>query len=451
MLNRKAKHFSRFLLAVALSAVSASALGQSAEPRQSQLRYDYDYPTIGYSQTATHNRIARLQQRLERGEVTLKFEKPRGYLDSILRALDIDPSSQSLVFSKTSLQVSAINAKTPRALYFNEDTYVAYVQGTGLLEFNTFDSALGPVFYTLDNRQPQQAGFERENSRCLACHDTFSMLGGGVPRFLVMSSFVDANGQMVTNDTSIETTDATPIAERWAGWYVTGQSGTQAHLGNIIFKPGDVRANQVVDLPRIQRININTLDGLVDTRPYVTGTSDIVALLVFEHQVGVENWIVRANFKSRTLLARQGESADAKTWAELSPKMQRMLRPMMDSIVRALFFVNAAPVNDRITSSSGFDKWFQARGPHDSKGRTLRQLDLKTRIFTYPLSYMVYSEGFEGLPAFARDYIYHRVHDVLTGADTSPDFANISPEGRKAALEILTATKPEFARINSET
>jgi len=309
---------------------------------------------------------------------------------------------------------------------------------------------LGPVFYTLNN-QPESTHFERENSRCLACHDTFSMLGGGVPRFLVMSSFVDANGQMVTNDTSIETTDSTPIAERWAGWYVTGHSGTQAHLGNIIFKPEDVRANEVVDLPRIQRTNLDTLQGLLDTQPYVTGTSDIVALLVFEHQVGVENLIVRANFKSRTLLTRQGESVDTKTWAELSPKMQRMLRPMMDSIVRALFFVNAAPVSDRITSSSGFDKWFQTRGPHDKSGRSLRQLDLKTRVFTYPLSYMVYSEGLNGLPDFARDYIYHRVHDVLTGADTSADFAHLTPEGRKAALEILTATQPEFARITSGT
>src|SRR5690348_4788918 len=110
MLYRQAKHFSRFVLAVALSIASASALGEP-EARQSQLRYDSDYPTIGYSQTATHNRIARLQERLSRGEVTLKYQKPRGYLDSILRALDIDPSSQSLVFSKTSLQVSAINAK----------------------------------------------------------------------------------------------------------------------------------------------------------------------------------------------------------------------------------------------------------------------------------------------------------------------------------------------------
>jgi len=118
MFRRYAKHLSRFLLAIAFSAVALAESG----PQHSQLRYDYDYPTIGYGDVATHNRVARLQKRLEAGEVTLKFDKPRGYLDSILRALEIDPSSQTLVFSKTSLQISAINAATPRAIYFNEDT-----------------------------------------------------------------------------------------------------------------------------------------------------------------------------------------------------------------------------------------------------------------------------------------------------------------------------------------
>jgi hypothetical protein len=304
------------------------------------------------------------------------------------------------------------------------------VQGSALLELTTFDSALGPVFYTMLN-QAEQPRFERENSRCLACHDTFSMLGGGVPRFLFMSSFVDANGQMVTNDTSIETTDSTPVAERWAGWYVSGRHGAQPHLGNIIFKPGDVRANKVVNLPRIQRGNLDNLAGLFDTEPYITDKSDIVALLVLEHQLHVENLITRANFKSRTLLAREHE--DAPRWAELSPRMQRMLQPMMDSLVRALLFVNAAPLTDRIASTSGFDEWFQARGPRDAQDRSLRELDLQTRIFKYPLSFVVYSASFDSLPGCARDYIYHRLGDSLSGE----------------ALEILSATKPEFARLKS--
>jgi hypothetical protein len=349
------------------------------------------------------------------------------------------------VFSKTSLQVSAINAATPRAIYFNEDTYVAWVQGTNLLEVTTMDSALGPVFYTLVNQTDPQPRFDRETSRCLACHDTFSMMGGGVPRFLLMSSFVDANGELVTNDTSSETTDETPLAERWAGWYVTGHHGAQTHLGNIMFRTADFRrGNDLKDgVPR--RGNLDTLAGLLDTHPYPTDKSDIVALLVLEHQLSIENLITRANFKSRTLLAREPGDAEAHTWEALSPKMQRTLRPMLDTLLRAMLFVNAAPLTDHISSTSGFDKWFQSRGPRDAQGRSLRQLDLKTRVFAYPLSYVVYSDGFDGLPDCARDYLYQRLHAILTGDETSPDFAHISPTDRKATLDILTATKPEFA------
>ena len=433
-------------LAIASSAAAAATTAPPPQPQRSALRYDYDYPVIGYAERPTHNRVARLQERVASGAVKLTFDNRRGYLDSLLRALEIDASSQTLVFSKTSLQVSAITAATPRAIYFNEDTYVAWVQGTNLLEFTTMDSALGPVFYTLVNQTDPQPSFDRETSRCLACHDTFSMMGGGVPRFLLMSSFVDANGEPVTNDTSSEIADDTPIQDRWAGWYVTGQHGAQTHLGNIMFRATDFRRrNELKDgVPR--HGNLDTLAGLLDTHPYLTDKSDIVALLVLEHQLNIENLITRANFKSRTLLARDPDDAEARTWNALSPKMQRTLHPMLDTLVRAMLSVNTAPITDRIISTSGFDKWFQSRGPHDNQGRSLRQLDLQTRVFTYPLSYVIYSDGFDGLPECARDYIYQRLHAVLTGDETNTDFAHITAADRKATLEILTATKPEFAR-----
>ena len=95
------------------------------------------------------------------------------------------------------------------------------------------DSALGPVFYTLPNRDPTAAQFDRETVRCLTCHDTFSLMGGGVPRFLFMSSPVTMTGEPLTTQISKETTDATPINERWGGWYVTGKPDGLVHLGNI--------------------------------------------------------------------------------------------------------------------------------------------------------------------------------------------------------------------------
>ena len=144
----------QLLVAIALSVWGEYVLGSApgTAPGYSNtgaLVYDRDYPFIHYSEPPVHNDIARLQQRLDSGSLTLTSTPEHGYLESVLTALNINPDSQTLVFSKTSLQVDAISAATPRAIYFNDDTYVAWVQHTGLLEIVTMDADRGPVFYTL--------------------------------------------------------------------------------------------------------------------------------------------------------------------------------------------------------------------------------------------------------------------------------------------------------------
>ena len=266
----------------------------------SALPYDSEYPTIGYSGTPTHNPIARLQARLSRGEVTLEFKPPRGYLDSVLKNLGIDPASQLLVYSKSSLQVQWVTAAAPRALYFNDDTYAGWVQSVGLLEFVTMDSRLGPVFYTMTNQKDSAPDFARETLRCLDCHDKFALQGGGVPMFLVTSNYVDVNGLTLRPFAASEVTDQTPLALRWGGWYVTGHQGDLAHLGNLQVH----EARELDHLDKVRRGNLESVAGLLDTRPYLTDKSDIVALLVFEHQSTVYNLITRVNFKARSRLAR---------------------------------------------------------------------------------------------------------------------------------------------------
>jgi hypothetical protein len=154
----------------------------------SAVRYDQEYPLIDYSGPATLNRVWRLHEGLQRGEKKLEWEPQQGYLRSLLKELQIDVSSQVLVFSKTSLQTAYISDVTPRAIYFNDDTYVAYVQHSPLIEFVVVDAKMGPIFFGLDNRQESAPKLEREGGRCLTCHDTYSMMGGGVPRVLAMSS-----------------------------------------------------------------------------------------------------------------------------------------------------------------------------------------------------------------------------------------------------------------------
>jgi hypothetical protein len=429
-------------LAAALLIFSAVPLAWSQTG--SALRYDFDYPAINYGQKATQNSIARLQSRLEKGEVRLKFEQPRGYLDSVLKALNIDPSSQTLVYSKTSLQFSLINSNSPRAIYFNDDTYVAWIPGTRFLEISAMDRELGPVFYGLSNESPEAVHITRETSRCLSCHDTWGMAGGGVPRFLFLSTLVDQNGETLDNKAGVDTTDQTPISDRWGGWYVTGQHGKQKHLGNILAEPGE----DTSDLDRLRKGNVDTLKNLFDTKSYLTDKSDIVALLVFEHQAHVSGFITRANFKSRTLLARKGlDSSGDVAWSSLPPDLQKALKAMLEPLVRAMLFANATTLNDQIKSSSGFDKWFQAQGPRDPKGRSLRELDLRNRVFKHPMSYLVYSDAFAGLPAVDKEYVYTRFADILSGRDQSQTFSHLSATDRQTLLEILTSTNPAFASV----
>jgi hypothetical protein len=405
------------------------------------IRYDAEYPSVGYAGPASNNAIARLQERLNRGDVHLKFQPPRGYLDSVLSALGIDSSSQTLVYSKTSLQYHLIDASTPRAIYFDDDTYIAWIPGTKFLEIATMDGALGPVFYTLSNTSPTEIRVERETSRCLTCHDTWGMTGGGVPKFLFLSTPVDIQGESLTGQAGVDTTDQTPIAKRWAGWYVTGELGKQEHLGNLLVE-SDADPSR---LDAFRRRNVEGLQGLFDTRTYMTDKSDAVALLVFEHQAYVGNLITRANFKSRTLLTKNGLDASvANRWESLPVPLQKQFRSLGEPLVRALLFVDAAAITSEIRSGSGFDKWFQSKGLRDASNRSLRDLDLRTRLFKHPLSYLIYSESFNGLPPMMKDYVYTRLADVLDGRDTSPSFAHVAAEERRTLREILASTKPDF-------
>ncbi len=410
----------------------------------SALVYDRDYPFINYSGPATHNDVARLQQQIARGEVTLQYSPPRGYLDSLLKALRISPTSQTLVFSKTSLQTQLISPASPRAIYFNDDTYVAWIRDTPQIEINTMDSALGPVFYTLDERADVPMALQRESLRCLACHDTYSLQGGGVPNFLFLSAYEIDHGEIVTNAVATETTDATPLTDRWGGWYVTGKFGGLLQLGDVL----PASDGRPIPLASVSRENVANLDGFFDTQPYLSDKSDVVAVLVFESQVDIHNLIIHANYKSRMLLEREspGSSTRGLTFEQLSPVTQRRFETLLEPLVRGMLFADAARFPTPLQGNSGYARWFQAQGPFDRQGRSLRDLDLDTRLFKYPLSFLIYSNGFDYLVPSAKEYIYRRLIQILTGRDASPAFSGLAAGDRRAILEILTATKPDFAR-----
>lgn len=431
----------------------AAASGVSRADQEKLLtstRYDTEYPVIAYSGPARANRVWRLQQALNSGQIKFEWDPQFGYLPALLRALEIDTDSQVLVFSRTSLQIERISAPTPRAVYFNDDTYVGYVQNSPLIELVTIDSEKGSVFYGLENVAEYEPEFNREGGRCLTCHDTYAMGGGGVPRVMVLSSPVDDPADDRNLMAGGEVDDRTPFGQRWGGWYVTGDTGSRRHLGNLPLV--EDRGGQKLREFRAASHNRTTLDDYFNTSKYLTGHSDVVALTVLEHQTSLHNLVTRVDYKVRTVMSRGttdgGASREAagqaqiRSWEDLTAKDHAQLVNMIEPLVRALFMQDAAPLEDRIIGSSGFAERFSALGPRDSRGRSLRELDLETRVFRYPLSFEIYSEHFDSLPEFALEYIGKRIAEVLDGKDTTGISASLSKADRQAIREILIDTKP---------
>ena len=427
------------LVAAALLASGGGAAAADAPPG-SNLRYDFDYPALAYAQAPTDNDISRLDQRLQHGQVTLAEHPTRGYVDALLKELHIDPSSQILIYAKTSLQVDRIDAPTPRAIYFNDTSYVAFVQHSSLIEIATVDPQLGVLFYSLHPEAAKPARFTREVGRCLTCHDTYSMMGGGTPRVLVTSApVILPDGTPPPSETSSLSTDRTPFAERWGGWYVTGNTHGQPHLGNRALDDPRYRNGAArVSAPAGE---LTSLAGVIDTAPYLTDKSDVVALMVLEHQTHVQNQIVRASFKARTRFAGTAPGQpEPQTWDGLPAQLQKAFHPLVEPLAQAVLMEGAIALDAPVAGSAGYETWFQNQGPKDALGRSLRELDLKTRLFRYPLSFQLYTPAFAALPPYLKDRLYTRIESSLRAAEPAATRAD-----RRAALEILTTTLPEFA------
>jgi hypothetical protein len=387
---------------------------------------------VAYSKTAASDPIARLQQRLDAGEARLDFDEAHGYLPSVLRALQVPVSSQGLVFSRTSLQVDRIAPWTPRALYFNDDVYVGWVQGGPIMEVASVDPTLGAVFYTLAQERTDHPRFERQQHTCLQCHDSSSSTGG-VPGFIMRSVVTDRYGYTVATDAGA-TTDQTPLSKRWGGWYVTGSDGGLGHMGNVMapvlaHEMGNVQS--YLSRTRLEGRTATELGSRFDTDPYLAPHSDAVALLVLAHQTSVHNLLTLAKYESRRSVQLGADP------------MAPNVRMVVDQLVRALFLSKEAAYPGKVEGTSPFAREFVTAGPWDRAGRSLRDLDLERRLFKYPLSYLVYSEAFDALPAPVKSYVTGRIAEVLRGS-SAPEFAHLSDSDRTAIREILADTKPEL-------
>jgi hypothetical protein len=409
----------------------------------SLLAADLDAEPIRYGTTRPVNAVSRLEERLAAGKAALTPEKKLGYLRSLLKELNVPPSSQVLVFSRTNLQRHRIGPYSPRALYFNDDVYVGFCQNGDVLEVSAADPHLGTVFYTVDQKKTDRVRITRQGESCLLCHG--SSTNEGLPGHLLRSVYADGKGEPILSMGTTRIDQTSPIKQRWGGWYVTGKSGKQTHLGNLILegkRPPD-------DFDNKDGVNVTDLGPYFKTSMYLTPHSDIVALMVLEHQAQTHNLITRANFLTR--LALHDEAQLKKALGETSTKHSdsaiRRIQNAGEPLVKCLLFSEEAALTDAIEGTSGFAKEFSGRGPFDKKGRSLREFDLRKRMFKYPCSYLIYSAAFDGLPPEVKEYVYRRLWEVLTGKDRSKEFSHLSAADRQAVLELLRETKanlPEY-------
>ena len=409
----------RWLTALVLGLLSWTAMTQSDFQGATHL-VPSEEDTISYNKTPSTGPIARLQSSLDRGEVKLKFDPATGWRDSLLAALGISPKSQTLVFSKTSLQRERIAPQHPRALYFNDDVYVGWIPGAPVMEFSEVDAKLGGVFYTLDQTATDQPKFVR-NNQCLECHASAKTMG--VPGHLIRSFKTDEQGIIDLITGVSEVNHRTPLADRWGGWYVTGTHGKATHRGNLI---GKAAFQQAAEKPN-HLGNLTSLKKLVDLTDYASPHSDIVALMVLEHEAHMHNYLTRLHYETQMALSRYQHI--------------RYLRSIAEGFLKYLLFTEETPLKAKVRGTSGYAEHFATLGPKDRKGRSFRQFDLETRLFKYPCSFLIYSEAFDQLPKPMREHVLQRLHDILTGKDTSPEFANIPTDTRQAILEILVETK----------
>ena len=370
-------------------------------------RLPYAQQPIDYRGEFSADAVARLSEQIDRGTVQLQFDESRGYLRSLLSALDVPVESQLLVFSKTALHPRLVTPKNPRAVYFNDNVSVTWTPGASTLEIAADDPRKGSLFYVVhqdSNRPPQPV----RTNRCLTCHVSESTLQ--VPGWMLRSYVTDKSGRPTSGYGHL--THATEIKKRWGGWYVTTSLDLeQQHRGNRFGEPdktGHITDDEVTDLSHF-----------LDIARYPTPHSGLVAHLVLDHQAHGKNLITRVAYE-----AQLNRKSDAE-----------------EQLVRYLFFADEAPLAANGGRPSQYAEWFQRQGPFDQQGRSLRQFDLETRLFRHRLSYLIYSSVFEGLPASVKQNIYNRLWQVLTAEDSSPEFAHLDADERAAIIEIVKATK----------
>lgn len=383
---------------------------------------DFAGPPHNYWTKPPQDRFTKLFEKLKSGAAKLDESSPNAFLESLLRALDIPVSSQLLVFSVTSLQSSVISPRNPRALYFNEDTYVGYPPG-GRIEIMSFDPELGGIFYIFPIPRAGETPVVDRSSRCFNCHaGSFS---NHVPGLFVESVIPGDNGGPLEAFRREESGHGVPYAERHGGWHVTGDFRMESKANMM----GRYFQGKTTTRP-------NPPGAIFDLRNYLTDTSDILPHLIHEHQVGFTNRVVEAVYQTRARLdAGKGRLTPADTAA---------LNELATGLVRYILFADEAPLPAPVKGDPKFVDDFQRGRKTASGGLSLRDFDLRTRLFKHRCSYMIDSSLWEGMHPLLKQSVYAKLSNALLETSTDRAFSYLPASEKRVIRQILKETKTDL-------
>ena len=375
-------------------------------------------PPHEYLKRTPNDRFTRINDAVLTGDILLDHDSPKTYVASLLRALDISPSTQLLVFSTTSLQLSRISPENPRAIYFNEDTYLGWVPG-GKIEVIGIDPDWGAITYILEVPKPNAPpALVQRSTRCMKCHAAQEI--GGVPGLLISSVVPGPGGGSLEAFRKDKIGHAIPFHERFGGWHVTGKHGIKNHWGNLT---GTLSPAGLTKIP-------NELGQRFRPDRYPVPTSDVLAHLLLEHQAGFVDRFATATYRARAVLAdavpQIGES-----------EVPIFLEREASRLVRYLLFEGetrfpAGGIEGDLKLKADFLKDRRQA----SNGTSLRDFDLSTRLFRHRCSYMIYSPSFTGLPPRLKERLFNQLADALSPESSNPIFSYL-PVSEKQAIRLI--------------
>jgi len=408
---------------------------------ENQARDDGDQAPAHLASPPTHPTSA-IVKALESGELRNTADD-LAFLRQMLQITGTPEASQVLVFSLTSHQDAIIRRDNPRAIYYSDEAYIGYVPG-GVIEYSDVDPTVGTGFYVLDQTEEKSPLHLRNTESCLLCHE------GGRTEYnrglMVRSVFVRGNGFPYTNSGSFMVSHDTPMENRWGGWYVTGEHGDIRHMGNVVAT--DNGENTRASIDRNAGANITDLSPYFNPAKYLSTGSDIVALMVLEHQVEMHNRLTQGGIvvneqtaRSASIAKSLGEEFDPAA----SDTLQLVIRSRADKILRHMLYVDEITLTNAIHGDEAFITQFRANRREDAAGRSLKDFDLSTRMFKYRCSYMIYTQAFEQMPELLKTAVYERLAAGLKRDSTDELFKHLDADEREAIDTILRQTHAGFA------